>query len=141
MEDLWYIGSPFSQKVLFLKGYGRCAYCICHLLAILTLICLGRWRDGRHAKDDWEGSPLRVCPLLAVQNAYCFCLMLLSIAIADKLLMALLVPKDAQLTALILVFLFGTGINHFLCYLLWHVFWHLELVYKTRHGRNFQNWV
>lgn len=113
-------------------AYSRCLWCISQAGAILILFCL----PCAHKKH-----PLYVCPMLLLQNGYCFGLMILTIATADKFLTALINPSNTELIGLIAIFFAGTGLNHILNYILWHLFWHLEAVYKLEHGQPFQTWV
>ncbi|KAK0417686.1 hypothetical protein QR680_013149 [Steinernema hermaphroditum] len=103
-------------------GYMRCLWCIGQLAALLvtlfSCVCLRR----PHPYLFW--------PILVMQNAYCFGLVILTIATADKLLLSILHPVDGHLSLLILVFFTGTCSNHLFNYILWHFYWHRESLHS-----------
>uniref|UniRef100_A0A1I7YBP8 Uncharacterized protein n=1 Tax=Steinernema glaseri TaxID=37863 RepID=A0A1I7YBP8_9BILA len=102
-------------------GYMRCLWCVGQLLALLvtlfSCVCLRR----PHPYLFW--------PILVMQNAYCFGLVILTIATADKLLLSILHPVDGHLSLLIGVFFAGTCSNHLFNYVLWHFYWHREFLH------------
>uniref|UniRef100_A0A1I7XS34 Polyprenol reductase n=1 Tax=Heterorhabditis bacteriophora TaxID=37862 RepID=A0A1I7XS34_HETBA len=80
--------------------------------------------------------PLLLWPQLIIQNAYCFGLVILTIATADKLLVSILHPVNPHLNLLILYFGIGTCTNHVFDYVLWHYYWHEEYQYISRTGKH-----
>ena len=75
--------------------------------------------------------------MLFVQNGYCFALLVLIIAMADRFLNSIIHPwTDDGLNFQILLFFVGNFINQFLNYILWHYYWFLETDYKRRKGRD-----
>jgi hypothetical protein len=109
-------------------GYMRCLWCIGQVLATLGLLFLPCFTKQPH--------PLLLWPILIVQNSYCFGLMILTIATADKFLVSLLQPLNGHVNLRILVFFVGTLTNHFLNYVLWHYYWHIEADFKERTGKD-----
>ncbi len=97
-------------------GYGRFMWCISQTLAVLTLLII-----------PFISKPQRfhMWPVMIMENTYCLGLLILTIATADKLTTNLL-TNPGHLTYLIVVFLTGTGMNYFLTYVLWHLYWHVE---------------
>ncbi|CAJ0578713.1 unnamed protein product, partial [Mesorhabditis spiculigera] len=109
-------------------GYMRCLWCVGQAAAILLALFVCSCVRNAH--------PLFLWPLLIMQNAYCFGLVILTIATADKLLVSILHPVDPQLNLLILYFGLGTGLNHLFCYILWHFYWFEEYQFTARTGRH-----
>ncbi|TKR68330.1 hypothetical protein L596_024325 [Steinernema carpocapsae] len=109
-------------------GYMRCLWCVAQLVALLitlfSCVCLRR------------PHPLLFWPILIMQNAYCFGLVILTIATADKLLLSILHPVNGHLSLLIVVFFVGTLSNHLFNYILWHFYWFREFEYNSRTGKN-----
>ncbi|CCD72620.1 Polyprenol reductase [Caenorhabditis elegans] len=109
-------------------GYMRCLWCFTQMIALTLTI----WTTLCIPKPH----PLLLWPMLIIQNAYCFGLVILTIATADKLLVALFHPVNAHLNLMILYFAVGTSINHFFDYILWHYYWYEEFQYIGRTGKH-----
>uniref|UniRef100_A0A8R1IDM3 Uncharacterized protein n=1 Tax=Caenorhabditis japonica TaxID=281687 RepID=A0A8R1IDM3_CAEJA len=109
-------------------GYMRCLWCFTQMIALVLTI----WTTLCIPKPH----PLLLWPMLIIQNAYCFGLVILTIATADKLLVALFHPVNAHLNLMILYFAVGTSINHFFDYILWHYYWYEEFQYIGRTGKH-----
>ncbi|XGW18359.1 hypothetical protein V3C99_002749 [Haemonchus contortus] len=109
-------------------GYMRCLWCLGQMAALaLTIVtCVGVTHPH----------PLLLWPQLIIQNAYCFGLVILTIATADKLLVSILHPVNPHLSLLIFYFGVGTCTNHIFDYILWHYYWHEEYQYITRTGKH-----
>uniref|UniRef100_A0A0M3ICP4 Polyprenol reductase n=1 Tax=Ascaris lumbricoides TaxID=6252 RepID=A0A0M3ICP4_ASCLU len=109
-------------------GYMRCLWCIGQLFALgcalFSILCIRK------------AHPLYLWPVLIMQNAYCFGLMILTIATADKLLVSILHPLNGHLNLLIAAFFIGTSANHIFDYILWHFYWHRESEYMSRTGQH-----
>ncbi|VDM72391.1 unnamed protein product [Strongylus vulgaris] len=106
----------------------RCLWCLGQMVAlaltIVTCLCIAR------------PHPLLLWPQLIIQNSYCFGLVILTIATADKLLVSILHPTNPHLSLLILYFGIGTCTNHIFDYILWHYYWHEEFQYISRTGKH-----
>ncbi|GMS91570.1 hypothetical protein PENTCL1PPCAC_13745 [Pristionchus entomophagus] len=109
-------------------GYMRSLWCIGHAVALISALIVTQCIRNPH--------PLMLWPLLIMQNAYCFGLVILTIATADKLLVNILHPTNPHLNLLILYFGVGTGLNHIFDYVLWHYYWHEEAMYMQRTGKH-----
>ncbi|CAI4231225.1 unnamed protein product [Auanema sp. JU1783] len=109
-------------------GYMRCLWCISQVIALTLTIGTCVFVKNPH--------PLVLWPILIIQNAYCFGLVILTIATADKLLVSILHPINPHLNLLIFYFGVGTCTNHLFDYILWHYYWHEEYQYINRTGKH-----
>ncbi|CAD6188355.1 unnamed protein product [Caenorhabditis auriculariae] len=109
-------------------GYMRCLWCLGQVFALALTIGTCAFVAKPH--------PLLLWPALIMQNAYCFGLVILTIATADKLLVAIVHPMNAHLNLLIFYFAVGTCMNHLFDYILWHYYWHEEFQYIGRTGKH-----
>ncbi|VDN02112.1 unnamed protein product [Thelazia callipaeda] len=102
-------------------GYMRCLWCIGQVFVLLAALLVIVVIRNTH--------PIHIWPVLIVQNAYCFGLVILTIATADKLLTNILHPVNGHLLLLIGAFFLGTCMNHLFDYILWHYYWYREAEY------------
>ncbi|VIO92025.1 Uncharacterized protein BM_BM4798 [Brugia malayi] len=107
-------------------GYMRCLWCIGQMVALSAALFSMLFIPKAH--------PIYLWPLLIVQNAYCFGLVILTIATSDKLLTSLLHPANGHLILLIVIFFIGTSANYLFDYILWHYYWYQETEYIKRTG-------
>ena len=106
-------------------GYGRFMWCISQTLAIVSLLVLPFISKPK---------PYHMWPVMIMENTYCLGLVILTIATLDKLVTNLL-TNPGHLTYLIIIYLTGTGMNYFLTYILWHLYWFVEAEAKSRKER------
>ncbi|EFO15569.1 hypothetical protein LOAG_12940 [Loa loa] len=107
-------------------GYMRCLWCIGQMVALIIALFSILLIPNAH--------PVYLWPLLVAQNAYCFGLVILTIATADKLLTSILHPVNGHLILLVVAFLTGTSANYLFDYILWHYYWYQETEYIKRTG-------
>ncbi|VDL82135.1 unnamed protein product [Nippostrongylus brasiliensis] len=127
MSNLWSGGHPQKGEGNMLrKSFHKISTTRSRRMSMISVTCLGVSHPH----------PLLLWPQLIIQNAYCFGLVILTIATADKLLVSILHPVNPHLSLLILYFGIGTCTNHVFDYILWHYYWHEEYQYITRTGKH-----
>lgn len=103
----------------------RFAWCLSYSLAALLLYSLKMYKKYH----------LLLFPILAMQSVFCIGILILSLTSIPKLLHWFFEPS-AVTFGLIMVFIVGNGLNYFLTFLLWHMYWFLEESRKPKKKPN-----
>ncbi|CAG9539131.1 unnamed protein product [Cercopithifilaria johnstoni] len=118
-HSLWGIDSCVAQ--LLDGGYGRCMWCICHILAFV--ICLPIAFVARPR-------PYSLWPLLIQQSAYGIGLLILSLAALPRVLPLLTDDQNNASLFPVLIYAAGASLNFLLLYIYWHWYWHVETMWN-----------
>ncbi|OZC06876.1 hypothetical protein X798_06115 [Onchocerca flexuosa] len=119
-HSLWGIDSCVAQYLD--GGYGRCIWCVCHILAFL--ICLPFAFVSRPR-------PYSLWPLLIQQSAYGVGLLILSLAALPRVLPTLTGDQNSASLFSASIYATGASLNFFLLYIYWHWFWHVEALWDS----------
>uniref|UniRef100_A0A914EAF8 Uncharacterized protein n=1 Tax=Acrobeloides nanus TaxID=290746 RepID=A0A914EAF8_9BILA len=127
-HSLWGIQGCVAQHLD--GGYGRFAWCICHIGALL--FCLPFAFASRP-------KPFYLWPLLIQQSAYGIGLLILSLAALPRILPTFMGDLENAPLVSILAYMLGIFMNFFLLVVLWHWYWHVESMWDSaRKVRNDQ---
>ncbi|KAL3998284.1 putative integral membrane protein [Acanthocheilonema viteae] len=119
-HSLWGIDSCVAQHLD--GGYGRCIWCICHILAFVICLPIAFVPRPR---------PYSLWPLLIQQSAYGVGLLILSLAALPRVLPTFTGEQDSASLLSISIYAAGASLNFFLLYIYWHWYWHVETVWNT----------
>uniref|UniRef100_A0A0R3S501 G_PROTEIN_RECEP_F1_2 domain-containing protein n=1 Tax=Elaeophora elaphi TaxID=1147741 RepID=A0A0R3S501_9BILA len=119
-HSLWGIDSCVAQHLD--GGYGRCMWCICHILAFV--ICLPFAFVSRPR-------PYSLWPLLIQQSAYGVGLLILSLAALPRVLPTFTGDQNSASLFSVSIYAAGASLNFFLLYIYWHWYWHVEAMWNT----------
>ncbi|EFO24384.1 hypothetical protein LOAG_04099 [Loa loa] len=119
-HSLWGIDSCVAQHLD--GGYGRCIWCVCHILAFV--ICLPFAFVSRPR-------PYSLWPLLIQQSAYGVGLLILSLAALPKVLPTFTGDQNSASLFSVSIYAAGASLNFFLLYIYWHWYWHVEAMWNS----------